>query len=202
MAEPSFAEVLGASTDRCRNMDAPLADRLQAFAEDVRRLSPEFGGIVDRMVARLDGVKAGAGSPAPGEPMPSFLLPDQDGHLVSLEQLLGERQAVISFHRGHWCPYCRINASALADAEPSITAGGGKIVVITPEVGEFTAELRSDAKANFPVLSDLDNGYAMELNLAIWINDEKRTAMTTAGWDISKFQGFSNSDDRQSDRGR
>ena len=70
-----------------------------------------------------------------------------------------------------------------------MAARGGQIVAITPELQEFAAELKSDAKAGFPVLTDVNNGYALALNLAIWINDEKRGAMMDAGWDISPYQG-------------
>jgi peroxiredoxin len=188
MAEESFAEILERSTLRCRDTDAPLAERLQLFADDVRSLSPQFAEIVDRMVERLKTSGAGLASPSPGEPMPSFLLPNQDGELVSLEQLLARGPLVISFHRGHWCPYCRINADALARIHPAVAELGAQIVAITPEVEHFSSELKSDAKADFPILTDLDNGYALQLNLAIWINDEKREAMTAAGWDISAFQ--------------
>jgi peroxiredoxin len=187
MAEESFAEILERSTLRCREADATLAERLQLFADDVRSLSPQFAEIVDRMVARLKASGAGLASPSPGEPMPSFLLP-QDGELISLEQLLARGPLVVSFHRGHWCPYCRINADALAKIHPAVAELGAQIVAITPEVEHFTAELKSDARAPFPILTDLDNGYALQLNLAIWINDEKREAMTAAGWDISAFQ--------------
>ena len=65
---------------------------------------------------------------------------------------------------------------------------GAQIVAITPEVEHFTSELKSDAKALFPILTDLDNGYALALNLAVWIDDEKRAAMIEAGCDISAFQ--------------
>ncbi len=76
----------------------------------------------------------------------------------------------------------------LRDFEPDISARGGQILAITPDIEEFTSELRADAEASFPILTDLDNGYALELNLAIWIDDEKRQAMTAAGWDISDSQ--------------
>ena len=187
MTEPSFAEILESRAERCRTMDAPLADRLNCFAEEVRRLSPEFAEIVDRMVNRLRSAGAGRSAPAPGEPMPSFVLSDQNGKLISLDRLLADGQVVISFNRGHWCPYCRLNADALARIEPEVRAAGGQIVAITPETPPFTSELQSDAKAQFPILSDLDNGYALELNLAIKIPDEKRQAMTVAGWDIAPF---------------
>lgn len=189
MTTQSFAEILEASTQRCRVMDAPLAQRLQAFADDVRSLDAAFADIVDRMVSRLKTSGAGETAPAPGERMHPFLLPDQDGHLVSLDQLLSRGPAVISFHRGHWCPYCRLNADALAKMEPEVTAAGGQVVAITPELQQFTSELKSDSKIPFPILTDLDNGYALALNLLIWVDDEKRRAMTAAGWDISAYQG-------------
>ena len=189
MTAASFAEILEECTEQCRAMDAPLPDRLRAFADDVQRLSPEFAEIVERMIERLNRSEAGQLAPSPGEPMPSFVLPDQDGHLVNLDNLLARGQVVVSFHRGHWCPYCRLNADALARIEPEVKEAGGQIVVITPELRAFTNELKSDAKATFSILSDIDNGYALELGLAIKILDDKRRAMTAAGWDISPYAG-------------
>jgi AhpC/TSA family len=142
--------LLEASAQRCREMDAPLSVRLQTFADDVRTLSPSFADIVDRMVNRLKLSGAGQSAPAPGEPMPPFLLPDQDGRLTNLEDLLSRGPAVISFHRGHWCPYCRLNADALAKIEPEVAARGGQIVAITPELQEFAAELKSDGQLSHP----------------------------------------------------
>jgi peroxiredoxin len=99
---------------------------------------------------------------------------------------------VVSFHRGHWCPYCRIIADALSGIAPEVRAVGAEIVLITPEVQKFSSKLKSDARASFSVLTDLDSGYALELQLAIKIEDEKRLAMTRAGWDISAFQDDEN----------
>ena len=84
----SFAEVLEASTERCRMMDAPLAERLQAFADDVRALNQDFAAIVDRMVGRLQKCGAGKSAPSVGQPMPGFLLPDESGRFRSLEEFL------------------------------------------------------------------------------------------------------------------
>lgn len=187
MGQQTFAEILEEATTRCRTMDAPLADRLQAFADVVRGLNADFAGIVDRMVDRLTRAGAGAGAPRVGDPMPHFLLPDQTGHLFDLDQVLKKGPAVIAFHRGHWCPYCRINAEGLARIEPEIAAAGASLVVITPEVQRFAVELKSDAGARYPILSDIDSGYALLTGVAIWINGEKRAAMVASGWDISEF---------------
>lgn len=188
MSEPSLSERLEQSTARCLNMDAPLAIRLSSFADDVRSFSPQFADIVDRMVQRLKTSGAGENTPAPGEALPPFLLPDQDGRLVGLDMLVSMGPLVVSFNRGDWCPYCRINVDALAHIETEIAKRGGSIVAITPNIQQFNAALRSAAGAQFPILTDLDNGYALQLDLAFRVPDEKRLAMTEAGWDIAPYQ--------------
>lgn len=188
----SLKEQLERCTDRCKEMDAPLVDRLKAMADDVRRLAPEFTVVVDKMVEHLRINGAGEAAPLIGEPMPDFVLPDDNGHLVSLGQLLKSGQVVIAFHRGHWCPYCRINADALAAIETEVKTAGGQLVVIMPETQKFTRKLKADAGATYPILTDMDNGYALEVHLAIMINDVKRKAMTLAGWDIAPYQGNAN----------
>jgi|CXWK01.1.fsa_nt_gi peroxiredoxin len=189
MAETGLAEKLEECTERCRVMDGPLATRLQTLADDVRALSPEFAEVVDRMVARLKSSGAGEMAPQPGEPMPNFILPDQNGRLVELADVLRRGPAVIAFHRGHWCPYCRINASALAAIHADIRNLGATLVAITPEIERFSSELTAGDVDQFPILSDMDNGYALLLNLAFFVGEEKQRAMTEAGWDIAPYQG-------------
>lgn len=170
-------------------MDAPLVQRLQTFSDDVRALSPPFAQIVDRMVARLQSSHVGQSAPAPGEDMPPFLLPDQNGNLVSLARLLENGPVVLSFHRGHWCPYCRLTADALARIGPELADLGAQIVAITPELQQYGGALKSYAKAPFPVLSDVGGGYALALSLLYWVGEEKRNLMIAAGHDIAQFQG-------------
>jgi hypothetical protein len=79
MAEKTFAEILEDATNRSRDMEAPLSERLKAVADEVGRLSPQFAAIVDRMVARLEANSVGQSAPHPGEPMPDFMLPDEGG---------------------------------------------------------------------------------------------------------------------------
>lgn len=192
MTRVLLADELETCTQRCKEMEAPLGERLDAFAEDVARLAPQFADFVERMVSRLKSAGAGSGSPDVGDVMPSFVLPDENGHLVSLEQLLDKAKVVVAFHRGHWRPYCRINADALSKIEPAIANAGGQLVVITPEVQRYNRRLKSEVAASYQILTDLDCGYALDLQLAIKINDEKRSAMTSAGWDIAPFQDNDN----------
>ncbi len=189
MTSQPLAEALEEAFQHCCDMDASLRERLEALADAVRTLSPSFAETVDQLIARLQQSDAGATAPRPGDPMPPFLLPDETGRLVSLDTLLSNGPVAVTFHRGHWCPYCRINTDALAKAQKDIAAEGSQIVAIMPDRQQFAAEFKSALKAPFPVLTDLDNGYALCLNLAIWVGEEMERFISAAGWDVPQFQG-------------
>lgn len=189
MAERLLSEILEDAFIRCRDLQAPLTDRLQAFADEMRRLGPHFAEAVDALVDRLVQAGAGASAPHAGEPMPEFLLPDEQGRLVRLNDLLGEGPVAIAFNRGQWCPYCRINVDALARAQEQVATEHRHIAAVVPDRQKFAMWLKSDANAPFPVLADVDNGYAMSLGLAFSVNDEMKHMMVSSGWDPSVSQG-------------
>jgi peroxiredoxin len=173
----------------CRDMDASLAEKLQAFADAVSRLGPNFQEAVDRLIARLKEHDVGGNAPRPGEKMPPFVLPDEKGRLISLDKLLEDGPVAVTFHRGHWCPYCRINTHALAEAQVQIAAEGGQVAAIMPDREHFAAEFKAESAAPFPVLTDFDNGYALSLNLAFWVGQELQDLMSSAGWNVPRWQG-------------
>jgi peroxiredoxin len=175
---------------RVSDMDVSLSEQLQAFAESTRQRRPEFAAAVDRLIDRLRQSGAGESAPQPGDPMPPFHLTDDRGHLVTLEQLLAAGPVAVTFHRGHWCPYCRININALARVHEDIRSEGGQIVAIMPDRQKYAMELKSNANVPFPILTDMDNGYALSLNLAIWVGAEMQNMMAARD-DISAFQGNS-----------
>jgi peroxiredoxin len=175
---------------RVRDLDVSLRDQLRTLAETVRRDRPEFAAAVDRLVARLRQYGAGESAPQIGEPMPLFILPDETAQMVSLDALLDRGPVAVTFHRGHWCPYCRINLNALVQAHKELTADEGQIVAIMPDRQKFVADLKLQSNVPFPILTDTDNGYALSLNLVIWIGAEIQNMME-GRLDLPTFQGNS-----------
>lgn len=169
-------------------LDAPLHERLQIIADEVRNLSPVFANAVDMFVGRLQNAEAGALAPAPGDPMPDFLLPDQSGRLLNLYELLKSGAVVVAFLRGHWCPYCQTTAVALGEIAEAAAATGARIVAITPENRKYTQRLAQDSGNRIPILTDVDNGYALALNLAIWVDDDMARLILSAGWDVPSYK--------------
>jgi peroxiredoxin len=188
MTSNAIREDLEQAFQRIGSMDASLDEQLTAFSDAARRRRPDFAQAVDRLVARLRENGAGASAPQPGEPMPPFHLPDENGHIVSLDRLLAKGPVAVTFHRGHWCPYCRISINALSRTQEKVASEGGQIVAIMPDRQQFVSELKSAGKVPFPILTDMDNGYALSLNLAIWLGAEMQT-MLAGRQDLPSFQG-------------
>jgi peroxiredoxin len=170
-------------------MDASLGDRLGAFADSLRRIDPAFATAVDRLVGRLQQAEVGAGAPRVGDLLPPFYLPDERGRVVALPEMIAKGPLAVVIHRGHWCPYCRINTRSLAEAQPKIVSAGGQVVAIVPDRQRYTDQIREEAEGQFPILVDMDNGYAMSLNLVFWVGDEMRRFMTEAGINLAEYQG-------------
>src|SRR5215475_4382630 len=183
------ATTLAEAFEQARSMDAPLSDRLSAYAGAIRDLHAPFAEAVDRLIGRLRAGSAVTGSPKEGEPMPPFLLPDHSGRLVSLDDLVAAGPVAVTFARGHWCPYCRIAVSALAEIADDAMALGAQIIVIVPDRQSFAARLRAETTAPFPILSDIDNGYALSLGLVFWVGEEMRAHMLARNANPAESQG-------------
>lgn len=187
LLSPADAERLRQAFQRCRDMEGTLGDQLEAYATAGREIFPAYSEAVDRLVERIHENGGGENAPRPGEPMPPFLLPDEMGRLVAMQSLLAEGPLAVMFFRGHWCPYCRLNVRAVIVAMGRIRAAGGQVVAIMPETQAFAGKFRADSAAPFPVLTDLDNGYALSLNLAIWLGAEIQKLLSHQ--DMASFHG-------------
>jgi peroxiredoxin len=189
MKEHEEATDLDQALQMACEMDGVLSDRLSSFANALRRINRDVAEVADRLVGRLTSAHAGDAAPKVGEPMPGFLLPDDKGHLTSLDDILADGPAVVVFHRGHWCSYCHITNDALSDVAAEVRAAGGRIVAITPDRQPYVAKFKAAERTSFPILTDLDNGYALSLGLAIWIGTEMGEYILSRGIDLSTYQG-------------
>ncbi|MFM9940824.1 MAG: peroxiredoxin-like family protein [Hyphomicrobiaceae bacterium] len=189
MPPGDVAKTLDDTLERLLQADAPLAERLAEYATILREINRPFAEAVDRLIVRLMEVGVGATAPNVGETLPPFLLPDEEGHLVALDHLLATGPLVVAFRRGHWCPYCQLATQALAGIQAAIHQRGARLVVLTPEREQFARQLKHQSGATFPILSDVDNGYAMAVGLAISVGAEMKEFMTVRGRKLDAYHG-------------
>ena len=177
------------SPDGGETLAAPLASHLVKYRAQSTRNRPDFAKAYDELVARLSSLDRGEVGPEIGAPMPPFHLPDEQGRLVSLVSLLKTGPAVISFNRGHWCPYCKLELRALAAIHDRIGKLGARVVSIMPDSAALTAEYAKKNELPFPVLSDIDLGYSLSLGLIFWVGAEVQRLYRDVGVDLEKYHG-------------
>ena len=66
---------------------------------------------------------------------------------------------------------------------------GAKIVSIMPDRQQFVGRLPADIRRRLTILSDIDNGFALSLDLAVWLGDEMRELMRGQGLDLGEVHG-------------
>lgn len=189
-----FAQVAGlrsfsAATEVICQSKSPMNVQLAALSLKLAELDPPFAAAYDQLVFRLITAEAGSAAPKEGEMMPDFLLPSHSGELVSLSGLLEKGSVVLSFNRGHWCNFCRIELRAIAGAYDKIAAAGADVAVIMPDLPRYTAKTVVDTGGKLKVLSDVDNGYALSAGLVMWVGEQIAGLMRADQINMPLYQG-------------
>ena len=166
-----------------------LATLLAAYAHELRTSGSPYASEYDRLIDRLQAGELGQSAPQVGDAFPPFVLSDQAGRMICLEDLLAEGALVVSFNRGHWCPFCLIELAALDEAHASLASLGARLVSIMPDRQPYTRELAATFKHPVTILTDMDNAYAMSLGLAMWVGAAVRDLEIKDGTPMSDYHG-------------
>lgn len=170
------------------DQELTMGEALDAYARELERLNPAIAAAYDALVQRLRDSDFAVHSPGIGESLPDFVLPDQDGKLRGLADFVGQGPTVISINRGHWCPFCRIELHALAKAHARLRQAGVAVLSIMPDRQAYLRVAR-ERGLPFPLLSDMDGAYALELGLCFYIGDELVRLFRASGHQMPVFQG-------------
>ncbi len=132
-----------------------------------------------------------------GDKAPDFELPNADGKVRKLYEMLKAGPVVLSFYRGGWCPYCNDQLFAYQQILPEFQELGAELVAISPEKPRSAQDTMSKNELEFEVLSDQGNVVARAYDLIWLLPEEKREGFS--GWlkketgkTLSEFNGIDN----------
>ncbi len=98
---------------------------------------------------------ASAARLAPGDPAPTFTLPDADGNEIALASFKG-RRVVVYFYPAASTPGCTKQACDFRDSLAQLNDAGIDVLGISPDKPAKLAKFRDKEALTFPLLSDPD----------------------------------------------
>ncbi|TLX76150.1 redoxin domain-containing protein [Labilibacter sediminis] len=124
-----------------------------------------------------------------GTAAPLFKAQTFKGNTFDLKNETHNKQVVIMFYRGQWCPYCNQQMSELQDSLEYITNENAVIIAITPEKPEEISKTIEKTGASFDIIYD-ENHLIMDLyKVSFKISKTKNTLYKAWGIDINKASG-------------
>ena len=124
-----------------------------------------------------------------GDQLASFELPNQLGQTISLDELQGDSNIVISFYRGGWCPYCNIELCVLQQALPEFKSHAARLIAISPQLPDESMSTAEKNELSFPVLSDAGNKVAREFGLVFTLSEQLRPLYESFNIDLPATNG-------------
>lgn len=167
-----------------------LRDKLELQSqESARRFGPNVVRLFENFIEALRTTGLTRSSLKQGDRIPDFMLPDARGRLVSSRELLERGPIILGFFRGDWCPYCNLELEALQDSLGAIEECGAILVAVTPDTGAAFAAPHKRHALSFTILSDADNGLALQFGVAYRVPDSIRQLYLQIGLDLSARHG-------------
>ena len=101
----------------------------------------------------------------PGEPVPDFELPAQDGQPVRLSEELSRGPVVLFFYPKAMTPGCTKESCHFRDLAKEFAEAGAQRIGISPDQVAKQAEFTAKHSFDFPLLSDPDGAVATQFGV-------------------------------------
>ena len=124
-----------------------------------------------------------------GEKAPNFVLNNAFGKTVSLEEELKSGPVVLVFYRGSWCPYCNLHLHTLQQSLSEFEKYNARLITITPQKPDKSAEQLKKDGFLFEVLSDLDSSVMKNYNLYFELPDDLVALYKKFGINFDTYNG-------------
>jgi peroxiredoxin Q/BCP len=96
----------------------------------------------------------------PGDRAPDFKLPDQNGRLTRLSDVLGPQSVVLYFYPRADTPGCTTQACGIRDRRAEYRKAGARVIGVSPDTVEAEKKFAGKFDLDFTLLADTDHAVA------------------------------------------
>ena len=107
-----------------------------------------------------------------GQDAPRIQGVDQNGAAVDSDEILKEEKILLVFYRGNWCPYCQKHLASLEKNLVALKEKGIRVLVVSPERAEKTAETSDKLGAHYSIIHDEQNKIMKDYQVLYEVNQD------------------------------
>ncbi|MFA6177134.1 MAG: peroxiredoxin-like family protein [Phycisphaerae bacterium] len=141
------------------------------------------------LIGRLIEENFASNAPKTGEAFPDFMLQDDASKMIKASDYWRDKNIVVKFYRGGWCPYCHLELAALERHAEEFAAENVELFAVAPEKPSFQRETKKAANANFKFLWDESNALAKRLGIAFTVDEEVKDVYQKLNLDLDSVNG-------------
>lgn len=106
-----------------------------------------------------------------GDAIDDHIFKTKDNDLVNLFDYNKTKKIVITFYRGNWWPYCKLELDSYQALLEEFLIKDTQIIAICPEKPQALGKIYENRRLDYPVLSDQDNAFARKLGLVFKLEE-------------------------------
>ncbi len=143
---------------------------LSLFSQDNEKLLLKKGVDTEKYVPK--GLEVGNNAPV-------IEAKALDGKLINSKQLLKEKEIVVIFYRGEWCPVCNRYLSNLNDSLNFILDRNAEVLVVGPETFENTEKTKEKSKGSFVLIPDTSMQIQKDFDVLFYVTKKYQGKIKT-----------------------
>ncbi|MCO4793709.1 MAG: AhpC/TSA family protein [Bacteriovoracaceae bacterium] len=124
-----------------------------------------------------------------GRKLPAFSLVDKRGIITPIKNIYSKNPLVITFYRGAWCPYCKLELKAYELLKEEFDKAGATIVALSPDKWNEIRKTKDKLGLTFDLYRDENNNIAKRMGLAFKVDGETLKLYSKFGINLEKSQG-------------
>ncbi|MDF1672902.1 MAG: peroxiredoxin-like family protein [Vicingaceae bacterium] len=101
------------------------------------------------------------------------------GEEVNSKTILQEKEIVVIFYRGEWCPICNRYLSNLSDSLSYIISKNAEVLVVGPETFENAEKTSEKAEAAFTIISDTTMQIQKDFDVLFYVTKKYQRKIKT-----------------------
>ena len=106
-----------------------------------------------------------------GQSLPKIVLRTSDNTPFDLNTAVAEKQTILIFFRGGWCPYCNLHLGQLQSIEAELVEMGCQIIAVSPDRPGILKGPGEKHGLKYRLLSDSEMRAAKALGIAFRVDD-------------------------------